>query len=463
MYKTKKRAVSLILNIIVLVLFIILVTTFVPRTISEQSFLMITVVPVIIFTMLLIITDTVRYIYNTRSFELTFEQSENQYIIQFTDRLRFCYTLDDFYKAAQDLLEDKADCSIVFIDVEKNYILYNSPDRITSSAENHALLIGKYSTGLKDGVYFLDDNFELTKNKKHSRIIFLATQKQHLFIFCRYVKLFDESVYEPLFEEFKRFPDRVNMLSNFSEISDLTKEWNQLADSQHSFLPQKLPHAQHLQLAVHYQPLVNVSGDYYSILQLDENKTLVLLGDVSGKGLSAALVMGLVVNTVKIINDKEDLPSMLFAIDKSIKSMKLEDKYTVMFLGIIDTKKMLLRYINASMPEPMVLSKLSDSYRIQHLQSNASVVGIIDITDVEVAEQKLFRGDTILIATDGLSEAMDENGVELSETEYLKTTLKQSASKHPQQFVDDLVALVKDYTKNTKARDDLTILAAKVG
>ncbi|MBQ9630797.1 MAG: SpoIIE family protein phosphatase, partial [Treponema sp.] len=293
--------------------------------------------------------------------------------------------------------------------------------------------------------------------------IFLASKQQHLFIFCRYIKLFDDDVYEPLLEEFKRFPDRVDMLSDFSAISDLTKEWNQLAKSQVSFLPQRIPNVPRLQLAAHYEPLVNVSGDYYSIIPIDENKTLLLLGDVSGKGLSAALIMGLVVNTLKIIDNKEDLPTVLFEIDKAIKGMKLQDKYTVLFLGIVDTKQMMLRYINASMPEPMILSRLSDSYRIKYLQSNASVIGIIDITDVQVAEQKLFRGDTILLATDGLSEAMNEDSVELSETDMLKQVLQQSAAKHPQQFIDDLVNLVKEYTKRTRARDDLTILAAKVG
>ncbi|MBQ9630336.1 MAG: serine/threonine protein phosphatase, partial [Treponema sp.] len=105
MYKTRKRAVSLALNAVVLVLFILLVTTFVPNTITDQSFLMITVVPVVIFAMLLVLADTIRTVYNKRSYEATFEKSENQYIMQFTDRLRFCYSLDDFYKAVSDILE----------------------------------------------------------------------------------------------------------------------------------------------------------------------------------------------------------------------------------------------------------------------------------------------------------------------------------------------------------------------
>ena len=93
-----------------------------------------------------------------------------------------------------------------------------------------------------------------------------------------------------------------------------------------------MPEVRRLELASYFRPLVNVSGDYYTVLPLDEHKTLVMLGDVSGKGLAAALVMGLVLNTVKIMEDKEDLVSVIYSIDRAIKDMKLQDKYTVLFI-----------------------------------------------------------------------------------------------------------------------------------
>lgn len=270
-------------------------------------------------------------------------------------------------------------------------------------------------------------------------------------------------IYSKLFEEYSRFLARTKIISNLSEISSLTKEWEQLAETQISFLPHKMPDIPHLKLAAYYRPLVNVSGDYYSVLPIDENRTLLMLGDVSGKGLPAALIMGLVMNTVKINEHKDDLLGMIQSVDKAIKGMHLQDKYTVLFLGIIDTEKMKITYINASMSDPIILSRSPDGYRIKSLASNASLVGIIDMDDTRISEQRLFRGDTILLATDGVSEVMDDDGVELGDTDLFKETLKNSASKQPQQFVNDIVELIMKYNGDKRLHDDVTMMVAKVG
>ena len=240
--------------------------------------------------------------------------------------------------------------------------------------------------------------------------------------------LFDTEIYAKLTEEFYRFIERTKIISNLSEISSLTKEWEQLAETQVSFLPHNIPNIPHLKIATYYRPLVNVSGDYYSILPIDSSKTLLMLGDVSGKGLPAALIMGLVMNTVKIIENKEDLVGLIQAVDSAIKGMHLQDKYTVLFLGIVDTEEMKIRYVNASMSDPIVLSRAPDGYRIKELTSSASVVGIIDMDDVKVNEMRLFRGDTILLTSDGFSEVIDENGYELGNTDAYIKTLNSSAA-----------------------------------
>jgi len=224
-----------------------------------------------------------------------------------------------------------------------------------------------------------------------------------------------------------------------------------------------MPSIRKLKLAAYYKPLINVSGDYYSVLQIDKNKTLLLLGDVSGKGLAAALIMGLVVNTLKIIDDKENLEAVIREIDRAIKNMKLQDKYTVLFIGIIDTDKMTLRYINASMSDPLVLSRAPDGYKIKSLASNASLVGIIDLGDITVEERRLYRGDMLLIASDGLSEIMDSNGIQLGSSDIFQDTLRTSADKMPEEFIDDIVRLIPEYNGGARLHDDVTMMAAKVG
>src|SRR5574344_1264778 len=249
----------------------------------------------------------------------------------------------------------------------------------------------------------------------------------------------------------------------FMYMIDFLRNISILLLEQQLFLPQKIPNIPKLKIATYFRPLVNVSGDYFSILPIDDSKTLLMLGDVSGKGLPAALIMGLVMNTVKIIEDKEDLVGVVKAVDKAIKGMHLQDKYTVLFLGVVDTDKMRIRYINASMSDPIILSPSPDGYRLKPLTSNASLVGIIDMDDVKVEEKRLFRGDSILIATDGVSEVMDENGVELGDTDIYSKTIIAGATKSPQEFVNDVVDLIMKYNGDRKLHDDVTMMIAKVG
>ncbi|MDD7699334.1 MAG: SpoIIE family protein phosphatase [Spirochaetia bacterium] len=390
------------------------------------------------------------------------KKEETKYIQLFIDSLRFCYTLEDFYEIIQTILEQKADCSVLYIDSEKEYVLYNSPNRLTCDKETLRVLQNNFPVTWPDGFDFVGDKLGITSQYKKARGFVLSVDKFHFFVLCRYTRIFDAGIYKPLLEEFIRFRKRTNTISSLSEISSLSKEWEQLAETQRLFLPAKMPDTKRLKIAAYFRPLVNVSGDYYTALPIDEHKTLLMLGDVSGKGLPAALIMGLVMNTVKIIEDKEDLITIVRSIDKAIKGMKLQDKYTVLFISVVDTQKMTIRYVNASMSDPIIVTRAPDGYTIKPLSSNCGVVGIIDIDDIRIDEQRLFRDDLILFASDGVSEVMNEEGVELGDTQLYTDTIKNSAAKQPQEFIDDIVNLIFDYKGSNKLHDDITMMVTKV-
>ena len=463
MYKTRKKIVTICVYTLAVILFIGFALFLIPLKQDSTPSIYSLLVTGVFFWAVVFLCTKLRAALIGKVHHDTLEKGETMIIKKFMDRLRFCYTLDDFYQAISDFLERRGDCAVLLIDREKNYTLYNSPNRITSSDAIREKMCQNFSENWKDGFYYFDRHFGVTSKIKKSRGFFLCSEKQHMFVFCNYTRLFDQSIYEQLFEEYKRFITRTGTISQLSEIAATTKEWQQLAETQQSFLPQKIPDIPNLKIATYFRPLVNVSGDYFSILPIDKHKTLLMLGDVSGKGLPAALIMGLVMNTVKIIEDKEDLVGVIKAIDKAIKGMHLQDKYTVLFLSVIDTEKMKIRYINASMSDPIILSPSPDGYRIKPLTSNASLVGILDMGDVAVAEKRLFRGDTILMATDGVSEVMDDSGVELGDTDIYRKTLIAGASKSPQEFVNDIVDLIWKYNGDKKLHDDVTMMIAKVG
>ncbi len=466
MYKARRRIALTLIYVFIAVIFVILAILLVPQ-IKINDFrtytnVFPTSVTAVLFGFLLLTGfttyETIRLSLERRAME----GGATELLTRFINKLRFCYSLEDFYSAIASILEEEADCSVLYVDRKTNYTLYSSPARLTSNPAVIEKLAQYFPVSWNDGFYFLGNEYGVVSSSKNARGFFLAVNGQHLYVFCRYARRFDNEIYPKLYDEFGRFQNRAQTISSLSEISELTTEWEVLADTQRSFLPQVMPEIKNMKLAAYFRPLINVSGDYYTVLPIDEHKTLLMLGDVSGKGLAAALVMGLVMNTVKTMVNKKDLVAAINAVDSAIKGMALQDKYTVLFMGIVDTEKMTIRYINASMSDPIIVTKSPDGYRIKSLGSNCSIVGIIPLDDIEVAEQRLFSGDLIMMASDGVSEVMNDKGVELGDTDLFTDTIKKSASKDPQAFIDDIINLVMAYNGNKKLRDDVTMLVAKV-
>ncbi len=458
MYKSRRRMIIFGVNVLSGISFVVLSMLL----LTEGSFLSSFIIGAIVFCVFQIASTLLSSSSIAKTEKKALFLKETGLLTDFIKKLRFSYSVDDFIESIQVVLEDKADCSVLYVDRENNYVIYNSPDRLTCSEETMRVLELNFSSRWSEGYYFIDKELGIVSDLNESRGFFLVHGTKHLYIFCRYTKLFDPIIYPRLFNEFSRFEERSKTITGLSEIAELSKEWAMLAETQRSFLPQRMPDIPKLDVAAYFRPLVNVSGDYYTVLPMSEHKTLVMLGDVSGKGLAAALVMGLVMNVVKIIQNKEDLAGTVKAIDRAIKGMRLQDKYTVLFIGIIDTEKMNIRYINASMSDPLVVTQTPAGYKIKPLTSNCSLIGIIDLDDIEVAEQKLYRGDLILMASDGVSEVMDDEGIELGNTELYMNTIQNSALKSAQKFIDDIADLVMSYNGNKKLRDDVTMLVAKI-
>lgn len=398
----------------------------------------------------------------------TFKVKHTRLLGRFIDRLRFSYTLDDLIESIQDVLEYESDCSVLYINSENNYVIYNSSTEIATNPSTLGKLQHRFSSEWPEGWFLMDDDLGLTSDFFKGRGFFLVCGKLRFYVFCRYMVVFEEEIFRRMFDEFNAFLKRSKTISNLSAISELSKEWAMLAETQVSFLPREMPAVKGLEAAAYFRPLVNVSGDFYDVIPMDEDRTFFLLGDVSGKGLASALVMGVVMNTVKITGNKEDLPGVIRSVHAAIKSMHLQDKYVVMFIGIIDTKKHTIRYVNASMADPLIVTrKTTGEYEINPLESTCSLVGIIDLDDIEERVVSIHPGDLLLMASDGVSEAKDAKGVELGDTDLYLNTIKNSAHKSAAHFVNDISDLVLSYCGAAdgtgKLRDDVTMLVAKMG
>lgn len=391
-----------------------------------------------------------------------FEGRETGLITDFINQMRICFTMNDFLNAIKDRLEKVADASVVLYRLSDKEVVYQSPQAL-SAAKDTVEAIKHHYPRFEDGVYFIDQSIGLVSSYKKSRGFFLVARGWQFWVFLRYCKLLEPDVFTELHREFGIFIDREKTVQEMFTISALAKEWDLVAETQDSFLPKKIPAIKKLELATYYRPLVNVSGDYYDIIPIDENRTLLVLGDVSGKGLAAALVMGIIMSTVRISQDPTDLKQILLNVDAAIKGMRFEDKYTVVFMGILDVEEKKLTYANASMADPVVISQTVTGIRIRTIDSNNSLVGLIPLEEVQVDELPIRTGDVILIASDGVTEVSNEEGIQLGDNELYQETLKKASTGSAQEICDTISSLVLRYAGDHKLRDDVTMLVAKVG
>jgi len=381
---------------------------------------------------------------------------------EFVQRIRTCFTMPEFVAAIRDSLELKLDASVVLIRSNTWEVVYASPAALTADPGLVPALKHNFRE-LSEGLVFMDESLNLTVTNEGARGFFVLCKGYYFFVFSRVCPYVDQDAYRVLYGELLIFFDRVLTVAKLFDIAALTKEWRQIAETQRTFLPEMLPEQPKLTLAAYWRPLVNVSGDFYDALRIDDDRTLLVMGDVSGKGLAAALVMGIAINTIRVASDKTDLAALVRACDGAIRGMGFDDKYVVMFLGLVDVGAKRLRYVNAAMPEQFIVVRTIKGPVVKRLASNCGIVGLVPIVSVEVEETELRTDDVIVLSTDGLTEIVNAEGVALDESPDFAKLMGSSVDLGIDELVDRLSTLGETYVADKKLRDDITILAAKVG
>lgn len=397
-----------------------------------------------------------------RLYKKAMGKTESKLVLNFVERLRTCFTMTDFIHAIREGLEKPLDASLVLIRSNTWEEIYSSPASLTADPGLILRLKRNYRE-LSEGFVFLDEKLELSLKLADARGFFILCKGYYFFVFSRICPYVDEDAYRVLHGELSIFFDRALTVSKLFEIAALTKEWQQIAKTQRSFLPAKLPDISKLELANYWRPLLNVSGDYYDVIKLDDSKTLLVIGDISGKGLAAALVTGIVLNTIRAAKEKADLKNLVKVCDEAIRGMGFEDKYTVMCLFLLDTESKTIKYINAAMPDQFLVVRTVKGAVIRRLPSNCGIIGLVPIDNLEVEEVELRTDDVLVLSTDGLLEIQDAEGLNLDQSPDFEKLLLSSHEMDAETLVERLATFGETSVTDSSLNDDITILAAKVG
>lgn len=228
---------------------------------------------------------------------------------------------------------------------------------------------------------------------------------------------------------------------------------------QMSFLPKRAPQPAGYEFAAHYLSAQEVGGDYYDFIPLPGPRYGVMLGDVAGKGVPAALLMAKVSADARFCMLTEpDLATAVGKLNEQMQEAGLLDRFVTLGAGLIEPAKHQVTFVNAGHLPPLVYRKATNSFEegISRDQSGFPL-GVVEGIPYESAMTNLDSGDSVLLFTDGITEAKNKNDVEF-QFDGVLTALK-NCQKTPKAMVDCLVAAIREHAKGCKQHDDITIVA----
>jgi sigma-B regulation protein RsbU (phosphoserine phosphatase) len=207
-------------------------------------------------------------------------------------------------------------------------------------------------------------------------------------------------------------------------------------------------------------PSRTVGGDFYDFIPIKGNKRWgMVIADASGKGMPAALMIAQIQAMIRSeINNGNPIPTMLRNVNKQVALSTSSEKYVTLFYGELDTTCGTFTYANAGHNYPILARK---DGTVELLQTGGPIVGAFPYLEFSSDSVPLNEGDMLFFFTDGLSEAMNTEGVEYGE-ERIRNFVRDNRHHEPARLVEMLMSDVRLYDPTSPPQDDTTIIALKM-
>lgn len=231
---------------------------------------------------------------------------------------------------------------------------------------------------------------------------------------------------------------------------------------QQGLLPQCIPDVNGLDICGEMVPAMQVGGDYYDLIQISDTKLFVVVGDVSGKGLSASLYMTKLQTMIKIsCLDNKSPKEILVDINRRIYEELDKSWFVTITLALFDLKERKLKFCRAGhMPILVATNGTVQAYRTQGLGVGIEK-GIVFEKSLIEEEVKLSSGQIYAFFTDGVTEAMNEHD-ELFGDDKLNEILKNKSTVRSAEIVNEVWRSVKTFRGSAEINDDMTMVVVKV-
>jgi len=225
---------------------------------------------------------------------------------------------------------------------------------------------------------------------------------------------------------------------------------------QESFLPQAVPDVENYDFRHWYKAALEVGGDFYDILQLDDERIAILVGDVSGKGIPAALLMAKMMSDVRITALQEPEPRFVVQrLNDILAESATEDMFVTFIYVILYVKERRLVVTNAGHCPPVVRRGAGEE--VLRLEKSVNYpLGVMPGAEFDQEEFVLEPGDTVALFSDGIIEAMDAEKNQYG-FERLEATMAQDTGE-PNVILHSVLNDVRRFVGDTPQSDDLTLV-----
>jgi len=249
----------------------------------------------------------------------------------------------------------------------------------------------------------------------------------------------------------KVFRDERRLLSLENELA-IARE------IQASTLPNSVPEMDNLCICAAYRPMTAVAGDFYEFIPVDQKQLGILVADVSGHGVPAALIAAMMKMAVKSIVPCVHSPRDVLQGLNRMLSGQARDRFVTAAYLFVDTQNYIARYSAAGHP-PLLLSRAGTLHRIE---SNGLVFGVMPDPDYPVYDMPISPGDRFLLYTDGVIEPENARGESFGDSK-LDQVVRGNQSSPPSEVADQLLLEIRHWQPASVAQqDDITLIVIDV-
>ncbi|HWR82143.1 MAG TPA: GAF domain-containing SpoIIE family protein phosphatase [Candidatus Deferrimicrobium sp.] len=255
--------------------------------------------------------------------------------------------------------------------------------------------------------------------------------------------------------------ENAKLFEKETRLAAVEKELRVARTIQEGFLPKDKVITPGSEVVGFSAPAREVGGDYYDMLQISPDCVFISIGDIAGKGMPAALLTG---NALAVLRSQlhraktADLTAFAECLNNLICQFTGPEQYITALFGVFDGSTRRLRYVNAGHLPPIILRS---SGRIEKPLQADLVIGVIPDVPFNVVEIGLDHEETVLLYTDGITEAYNEAQEQFGE-ERLETLLSNHRSRAPAELCDEIQKEVSRFRGSAEQSDDITMLVLKV-